>query len=120
MLTEDPGPGVSHLDSRPPGYLAFTAHLVVLLVLFIAPVCANNLYRENVSVPVLQGSYIQIHPVGTRQSGEKITITATTGSSCGQSGAVRGAFRCYSYPEKPDRGIQWCNRGRNRVFRPGR
>lgn len=52
--------------------------IVVLLVLFIAPVCANNLYRENASVPVLQGSYIQIHPVGTRQSGEKITITATT------------------------------------------
>ena len=52
--------------------------IVFLLLLLIVPVFANTFYRENASVPVLQGSYIQIDPVGTRQPGEKLTITATT------------------------------------------
>ncbi|MEI7432817.1 MAG: PKD domain-containing protein [Methanomicrobiales archaeon] len=52
--------------------------IVFLLFLLVVPAFANNLYRENASVPVLQGSYIQIDPVGTRQAGEKITITAKT------------------------------------------
>lgn len=52
--------------------------IILLLFLFIAPVFANNLYKENASVLVWQGSYIRIDQVGTRQSGEKITITATT------------------------------------------
>ncbi|MEI6292986.1 MAG: PKD domain-containing protein [Methanomicrobiales archaeon] len=38
---------------------------------------ANNLVTANVSA-VPQGSYIHVNPVGTRQSGEKIIITATT------------------------------------------
>jgi len=41
--------------------------IILLLFLFIAPVFANNLYRENASVLVWQGSYIRIDPVGTRQ-----------------------------------------------------
>jgi PKD repeat protein len=52
--------------------------IVFLLFLLVAPVLANNLIRDNASVPVLQGTYIQIDPVGTHQAGEKVTITAKT------------------------------------------
>jgi PKD repeat protein len=52
--------------------------IVFLLFLLVIPAFANNLYQENASVPVLQGSYIQVDPVGTRQAGEKITIIAKT------------------------------------------
>jgi PKD repeat protein len=52
--------------------------ILFLLFLLVVPVFANNLYQEKASVPGLQGSYIQIDPVGTRQAGEKVTITAKT------------------------------------------
>lgn len=48
------------------------------MFLLVIPVFANNLYQQNVSVSVSQGSYIQVDPVGTHQAGEKITITAKT------------------------------------------
>lgn len=52
--------------------------IVSLLFLLVVPAFANILYMENKSVPFLQGSYIQVDPVGTRQAGEKITLTAKT------------------------------------------
>jgi PKD repeat protein len=59
--------------------VAYRSVLVVFFfVLLIAPVLANNLVTGNVSAIAQQGSYIRIDPVGTRQTGEKITITATT------------------------------------------
>jgi PKD repeat protein len=63
-----------------PGSRAACRSLLIVFFLFlmVIPAFANNLYLENKSVPVLQGSYIQVDPVGTRQAGEKIIITAKT------------------------------------------
>ncbi len=77
MRKEDPGSG-GVMSISVSGVTHRSILIIFLLVLFILPVFANTLYKDNASVPVLQGSYIQIDPVGTRQAGEKVTITATT------------------------------------------